>query len=210
MHEPLVDIGNRYAHLYLDGKVFDLSYDELFAQFSHRKIFYICVNNSLRDLLSQNSLWIDIEPFIEIKGSYRGMGIDRQVVLLSRGDGIYIDAGSAITIDKIVEDEYQGGIILPGVWSMIKSYAQISPILEIESLDRVDLCKLPKSNTRNTISYGIIAPIVAFVEKINSEGLPIYCCGGDGERVSGYMQSAIYSKELVFEGMNKVVKECGC
>lgn len=210
MYEPLVDIGNRYAHLYLDGKVTDLSYDELFAQFSNRKIYYICVNNSLKRQLADNSLWVDLEPFVEIKGSYKGMGIDRQVLLLSRGDGIYIDAGSAITIDKIESNRYLGGAILPGIWQTIKSYAQISPVLAIETLDRIDLSQLPRENTRNTISYGIIAPIIAFTEKINSEVLPIYCCGGDGKLLSEYIDGSTYSKELLFEGMKKVVKECGC
>ena len=207
---PFFDIGNRYAHLYLNGSVKNISHKELFENFSDRKIYYINVKHSIKSDLKKRKLWVDLEPFVNIKGTYKGMGIDRKVLLLSRGNGIYIDAGSAITIDMYCDGEYQGGTILPGIWSIKKSYAQISPLLEIESLSSVNLSVLPNSSTQETLSYGIIAPIVALIQKINSDNLPIYCCGGDGELLAHYLEFAEYDNKLVFQGMYKVMKECKC
>ena len=207
---PLVDIGNRYAHLYLDGEIRNLSYEALFEEFKNRKVYYICVNQALKKRLQEFTTWIDLEPFVKLLGAYDGMGIDRQMLLLSRGDGIYIDAGSAITIDKKEDTVFRGGAILPGIWSLKNAYASISPALKLESLEEVDIASLPKANTKETLSFSIIAPIVAFVEKINSAKLPIYCCGGDGELLARYIDGAHYDSILVFEGMKKVIKDCKC
>ena len=207
---PLVDIGNRYAHIFIDNETITLEHSELFQKFAKEKIYYINVKHSLRAKLQEMDGWVDLEPFVTIKGSYEGMGIDRKVLLLSRGDGIYIDAGSAITIDKFEDSQFKGGAILPGIWIQKRSYSAISPRLEIDDLSRVDLDRLPQSSTQDAVSYGIIAPIIALVEKINRENLNIYCCGGDGELLASYIDGAIYNKALLFEGMLKVVKECRC
>ena len=207
---PLVDIGNRYAHILIDKEIIRVEHSELFQEFSQEKIYYINVKHSLKAKLEKMNKWVDLEPYVAIKGGYKGMGVDRKILLLSRGDGIYIDAGSAITIDKFEEKQFKGGVILPGIWIQKRSYGTISPRLEIDDLIRVDLNELPQSSTQETLSYGIIAPIVALVEKINRNNLNIYCCGGDGELLASYIEGAEYSNELLFEGMLKVVKECRC
>ena len=202
----LVDIGNRYAHLF-DGKTaYNLSYQELFDNYKDKRLYYINVNSKIENSLLKVKNWIDLEPFVNIKGAYRGMGIDRKVLLNSAGDGIYIDAGSAITIDLKYNSEFKGGTILPGIWRVKECYIDISSVLTIDRVNRVNINKLPNTTTKDSISYGIIAPIVALVEKINIYNLPIYCCGGDGELLSTYL-NGIYDKFLIFKGMQNVIKE---
>ena len=138
------------------------------------------------------------------------MGIDRQTLLLSREDGIYIDAGSAITIDKKLNSKFVGGTILPGIWKVKECYADISPVLKIDDLAKISIDKLPTNSTKMSISYGIISPIVSLVKYINSEELPIYCCGGDGKLISNYIEKAVYIEDLIFEGIKKVIKESRC
>ncbi len=207
---PLVDIGNSYVHLFKDGEIITLEHKDFFKEYAKSKLYYINVKQSLKERLKEMPHWVDIEPFVFLKGAYKGMGIDRKVLLLSRGDGLYIDAGSAITIDKYENGEFQGGVILPGIWIQKRSYAQISPVLKIEELEPINLETLPKESTQATVSYGIIAPIIALVEKINRSNLNVYCCGGDGELLSQYIKDAYYSDKLLFEGMKKVIKECKC
>ncbi len=206
----LADIGNRYAHLY-DGKaVSHLSVDDLIKEYSNEKVYYINVNPNNLTKLSNISNWIDLSNYINLNGSYEGMGIDRQTLLLSRGDGIYIDAGSAITIDKKLNSKFIGGTILPGIWRVKECYTDISSVLKIDDLAEVDIDKLPTDSTKMSISYGIIAPIVSLVKSINSENLPIYCCGGDGKLISSYIEKSEYIEDLIFEGMKKVIKESRC
>ena len=207
---PLVDIGNSYAHLYKGGEIITFKHENLFKEYAKSKLYYINVKHSLKERLKEMPHWIDLEPYVTLKGAYEGMGIDRKVLLLSRGEGLYIDAGSAITIDKYENGAFGGGVILPGISMQKQSYAQISPVLAIEELAPIDLEMLPKESTHSAVSYGIIAPIIALVEKINRSNLNVYCCGGDGELLSYYIKDAHYSNKYIFEGMQKVMKECRC
>ena len=205
----LVDIGNRYAHLF-DGKdILNLEYKELFKKYKNSKIYYINVNLDIKDKLKQNSNWVNLESFVKLDGSYNGMGIDRQVLLLSRDDGIYIDAGSAITIDLKINSKFIGGTILPGIWRVKECYKDISSLLKIDKIENININELPNYTTNQSISYGMIAPIIALIEKINNKNLPIYCTGGDGELLSNYLNGN-FDKFLIFEGMQKVIKENRC
>ncbi len=202
----LADIGNTFAHLFIDGQIIDLDIETLIDRYSDKNIYYINVNPKNINRLEAISNWIDLKDYIYLENSYSGMGIDRQVLLLSRGDGIYIDAGSAITIDKKENGKFVGGTILPGIKATIDSFSKISSVLRIDKLESIDINRLPSSSTKESISYGVVAPIVALVEKINSSNLPIYCCGGDGEIIAKYLNGAIYKKDLIFEGMKEILR----
>jgi type III pantothenate kinase len=206
----LADIGNSYAHLHRDGFTIDMSINELVEFFANKKLYYICVNPKISNTLRKIPEWVNLADYVELEGAYSTMGVDRQVLLLSRGDGIYIDAGSAITIDLKKDSKFAGGTILPGIWKQKESYEEISKALYIEEIAKIDIDKLPNSTTKESISFGIIAPVVALVEKINKDNLPIYCCGGDGALLASYIDGAIYERDLVFEGMKKVIKESLC
>ena len=206
----LADIGNRYAHLHDGETLSHLSVDDLIKNYSSKTVYYINVNPNNIEKLSKVNSWVDLSKYINLNGSYKGMGIDRQALLLSREDGIYIDAGSAITIDKKLNSKFVGGTILPGIWRVKECYADISSILKIDDLAKVNIDKLPTSSTKMSISYGIIAPIVSLVNSINSESLPIYCYGGDGKLISSYIDKSEYIEDLIFDGMKKVIKESRC
>ena len=200
----LVDIGNSFAHIY-DGKsVEHLPHKEFLERFSHKELYFINVKPKLVSLLKKNPLWHNIALFYKLDGAYDGMGIDRQVLLAARGDGIYIDVGSAITIDKKLNSSFVGGVILPGIWKVKQSFAEISSALTLNQLVPLNLQKLPKSNTQETLSFGIIAPIVALVEKINQQKLPIFITGGDGALLAPYL-NASYEPNLLFEGMENII-----
>ena len=206
----LADIGNSFAHLYNSGEIKNLKIDDLINKYKDKKLYYINVNPRYKDRLLECKKWINLEDFVTLKNSYDSMGIDRKVLLLSRGDGIYVDAGSAITIDKKENNTFIGGTILPGIKALKEAYTKISPLLKIDTLEQISLDQLPNSSTSKSISYGIIAPIIALIKSINSTNLPIYCCGGDGELIAKYLDNAYFNKALIFEGMIKVIKENRC
>ncbi len=205
----LVDIGNRFAHIYNGVVVINLEHSEFLKRYKEHKLYYINVNLSIQKQLEKNINWINLEPYIRVDGSYDGMGVDRKALLLSRDDGLYVDCGSAITIDLKEGGRFVGGTILPGIWRVKSCYKEISPRLEVESISKIDVDNLPNSTTNMSISYGIIAPIIALVDRVNYNNLPIYCCGGDGELLSNYLGGE-FDDLLVFKGMQKVIKECGC
>lgn len=200
----LADIGNTNAHVWHDGKIEHLGVDKAIDKYRESDVYYINVNNSNSELLKSLKKWTDIQSQISISGEYEGMGIDRKTLCLACKNGLLVDAGSAITIDKVVDSEYLGGFILPGLYTQQRAYADISPVLDI-SLDRnISLNTLPK-DTRASISYGIVSSVVSAILKI-ADGLPVYFTGGDGEWLSRYIDESIYDEELLFRGMIKTIK----
>ena len=202
-HKLLADIGNTHFHIYDGNKIIHISHDEAIQTYQNTALYYICVKPSLLAEIAQNSLWINIAPKLKLEGSYSSMGIDRQALCLSRHSGIFIDAGSAITVDMVEQGVYQGGYILLGLKASIEAYAQISPVLETTIKPNLSLDTLPKS-TKEGISYGIIAPIKALIETQSTSSKPLYFTGGDGAFLASFFEDAIYDEMLVFEGMESL------
>jgi type III pantothenate kinase len=201
----LADIGNTRAHIF-DGKsVLHVSNDEFIAKYKNTQLFYICVNQSITSQIKHLSLWKDISDSLYIKGEYKTMGCDRKALCLSHENGIFVDAGSAITVDIVKNGVYQGGFILPGIKAYLDTYKAISPALDIELNLKCDLGSLPLT-TKDGISYGIIASIKALID-IHSQDLQLYLTGGDGKWLSSFFHDSIFDEFLIFEGMKKALKD---
>ena len=201
----LADVGNTHCHLYNGEEVKHLLHEEVYRDYAHHSIWYISVSHTWLQRAKSMPLWRNIAPEISLNGAYEGMGIDRQALCLSRERGFFIDAGSAITLDYVKEGVYGGGVILPGVRQLLKSYAQISPALKTTLLKDVSLLELPKT-TKEQISYGIIASIKALVQR-ESKGEKLYFTGGDGAWLCSYFEGAIYDETLLFQGILKTLKD---
>jgi len=131
------------------------------------------------------------------------MGIDRKALCLSKRDGIFVSAGSAITVDVVEEGIYQGGFLLPGIRAYLKAYASISPALDIE-LNRDVLLTQLSQTTKDGISYGILSSIKMLIEKHQSDK-QLYISGGDGEFLASFFDNAIFDETLVFQGMKNAL-----
>lgn len=204
----LADIGNTRVHIF-DGKsVIHLSHEEAICNYKDMKLSYICVNVNTREKIKNFALWRDVSDMIHIKGEYDTMGVDRKALCKSYKNGIFVDAGSAITVDVVNDSKYKGGFILLGINAWLKAYKDISNALDIEINHNCPLDQLPKT-TKDSISYGIIASIKTIIDA-NSFNLPIYFTGGDGEWLSSYFKDSTYDEFLVFKGIQKALKEKKC
>jgi len=201
----LADIGNTRIHIYDGQKVVHLSHEDAIREYKDKSLKYITVKHQLKEKLKGLEKWEDISFFMKIKNEYSTMGIDRKALCLSHKNGIFISAGSAITVDVMEEGVYQGGFLLPGLRAYIQAYANISPALETKLNEKVILNKLPQT-TKDGISYGIIASIKMLVEKHQLDK-QLYISGGDGELLSSIFDNAIFDETLIFQGMKNVLKE---
>lgn len=199
----LLDVGNTRAHLWIDGAVEHLPVDEAIARYHARRIHYINVNPHHADALSAVAGWVDMDEILHLPGDYSTMGVDRRALCLAHEEGIFIDAGSAITVDRVVGGHYQGGFILPGLSAYHRMYASISPVLDVP-LEPVTLDALP-TTTRDSVNFGTIAPIIAIINTIR-DSLPLYITGGDGQTIAGYFDDATHDETLVFQGMQNALK----
>ncbi|MDY0403123.1 type III pantothenate kinase [Sulfurovum sp.] len=195
----LADIGNTHIHILDKGKIFHMGHEEAIDRYQERELCYISVNQDLDKKITQIKKWKDIASKIVLEGAYETMGVDRKALCVSRRDGLFVDAGSAITVDIVKEGIYRGGFILPGINAYLESYRRISPALDTPINGEIDLDKLPVT-TKDGISYGIIASIKALIDQYRDDH-PLYFTGGDGAFLSRFFEDAIYDESLLFQGM---------
>jgi len=201
----LIDFGNTRAHVWDEGMIEHMDIDEAVKRFRTQKIYYINVNPHHHDLFSVIAGWHNMDNILRLKGDYPGMGTDRKALCLSHPNGMFVDAGSAVTVDRVIDGVYQGGFIYPGFKAMHRAYVSISSALDTHLDLHIDLETLPRT-TQIGVSYGTIAPIVAAIEKLRGD-LPLYITGGDGETLSRHFPDAMYDEGLVFEGMVNALQE---
>jgi len=199
----LADIGNTRIHIYNGKEVIHLSHDEAIEQYKDKKLKYITVKHQLKEKLSSLGNWEDISHLIKIENEYDTMGIDRKALCLSHRDGIFVSAGSAITVDVVEEGKYVGGFLLPGIQAYMRAYATISPALKTKLNYKVSLEALPKT-TRDGISFGIISSIKTLVEKYQSDK-KLYISGGDGALLSSFFSNVEFDETLIFQGMKNAI-----
>ncbi len=198
----VADIGNSRIHIMdNDGSVYHLDYQTAIKRFGNKEVYYISVKHDISESLKSLKSWTDVSDRLVMDGFYQGMGTDRKAISLSMGDGIYIDAGSAITIDVVRDGKYCGGTIIPGIKKLRESYASISPALSVEP--KFTITQFPL-DTSAQIGYGIIAPIYSLILNI-SENDSVWISGGDGRLLSRFIENAIYDERLVFRGILKSI-----
>ncbi len=193
----LADIGNSFIKIYKNGEIERKNLNE----FPKEKFFYINVNKKI-DIPKHG---INIEKWFDLKTSYKNLGIDRIAACYTVKNGVVIDAGSAITVDIMENGIHKGGFILPGLRAYQKSFATISPILDMNLSKNVSLNTLPL-NTKDAISFATFGSIACLIERI-ANSKKIYLTGGDGEVLLNFLKNAAYEKLLVFNGMIKAIKE---
>ncbi|TNF44239.1 MAG: type III pantothenate kinase, partial [Epsilonproteobacteria bacterium] len=156
----LADIGNSYFHIYDGVKVEHLSYEAAIGKYSNETLCYISVKKQLDKTIEDIASWKNISAQMKLEGAYDTMGVDRQALCQCNDNGVFVDAGSAITVDVMQDGIYMGGFIYPGLKAMIAAYRAISPALETQLNKTISLEHLP-TTTKDGISYGIIASIKA-------------------------------------------------
>ena len=199
----LADIGNTHFHIYNGERVEHLSYEDAIEKYADKNLCYISVKHHLEDKIKKIKSWKNISNEMILEGDYTTMGVDRKALCLSHKDGVFVDAGSAITVDVMKEGIYQGGYIFPGIKAMLECYKRISPVLDTGLNEMISLQQLP-TTTKDGISYGIIASIKTLIDK-HSDGKTLYFTGGDGKTLTSYFPDAIYDETLVFQGIKKVL-----
>jgi type III pantothenate kinase len=201
----LADIGNTYFHIYNGTEIEHLSYKNAIEKYHDRSLYYISVKHHLEEKIEKIKSWKNISHKMILEGDYDTMGVDRKALCLSHNDGVFVDAGSAITVDIMKEGIYQGGYIFPGIKAMLESYRTISPVLDTGLNEMISLEQLPIT-TKDGISYGIIASIKALIGK-HADKQKLYFTGGDGKFLSSFFEEAVYNEMLVFDGMRNALKD---
>jgi len=198
----LCDIGNTTYHFFFNGK----SYREDATLFDPstvgEKVFYICVNERVKEALKGLENWIDLSLHVDFQKYYKTMGIDRIMACEAIDDGVVVDAGSAITVDIVKGGKFEGGFIYPGARAMSECYKNISGALAYSFNFELDLDKMPK-NSRDAISYGYLKLLQS---EVNSYSMDIFLTGGDAMNFKKIFPASHIDETLIFRGMTNIMK----
>ncbi len=199
----LCDIGNTSYHFLNTEEDYKEDVKKFNPSTVKERVFYICVNPTLKILLDSLENWIDLAKYVDMSSYYKSMGVDRVFACEALSDGVIIDAGSAITVDVVSDGIFQGGFIYPGVNAMKETYKNISSALDYEFNYSLDIKKLPK-NSADAISYGYLKLLHSEVISHNKD---IYLTGGDAEKLHSLFPNAKIEKRLIFDGMKKILQQ---
>ncbi len=197
----LCDIGNSSYH-FLRGESDSKESVSIFDPSSIKeKVYYICVNQKVKEILKDLQNWIDLSLYLDMSRYYATMGVDRVVASEAVDDAIIIDAGSAITVDVVKGSKFVGGFIYPGVRAMSQTYKSISPALDYPFNFELDLEILPK-NSRDAISYGYLKTLHS---EVISHNMNIILTGGDARELKKIFPQAEIDENLIFKGMKRLL-----
>ncbi len=201
----LCDIGNSFYHFYQDGKLWKQSVKTTPILNEDEEIFTVSVNEEAFFRLAKKYSVTDLSNALCLDSDYQGLGADRAFACFAANDGVVVDAGSAITIDVMQGGFHLGGFILPGISTIVESYAKISSRLDVGFNMGVDLGKLPQ-NTKDAISYGALISIVGAIKEASKNKF-IYFTGGDGKFLSRFFEDrSAVDDTLIFKGMLKLIE----
>jgi len=203
----LCDVGNSRLHLF-DGAVRHFEIDEGLARYAKERVCFISVNADVTKQIAKEAPgWRDLSHCRLLPSMYAGWGIDREAACLGAGEGVVVDAGSAVTVDIVKAGRHLGGWIWPGLRAWQRACAAVSPRLDLP-LTPVERERMPLS-TEQALSSAYWGGIWRVIERFG-EGLPIYVTGGDAPLMAEVLPNAIVDERLVFKGMRIMIKECGC
>ncbi len=197
------DIGNTSYHFFDGKKTFKKSSKNFDPSTITEQVFYICVHVEIQQKLKQLQNWKNLALHVDKKEFYDTMGIDRIVASLSVENGVIVDVGSAITVDIVKNNKFQGGFIYPGINAMQNCFKGISKALDYPFNFKLNLDTLPK-NSQDSISYGYIKGLIV---EINSYNLPIILTGGDAKKFQPFLDNSIVDDMLIFKGMQIVYNQ---
>jgi len=148
------------------------------------------------------------------------LGVDRWMAMIgaagqTSGNFIVVDAGTAITVDSVIDGQHLGGLIVPGISTMRSSLMHETAHLDAScqmqsdvSTDDNKVNKLP-TDTQSAICGGTLYMAAAFVNTIIEDiqrqhihHFDTYLTGGDGKLLSQLINvENDYIEDLVLQGM---------
>ncbi|WP_029408340.1 type III pantothenate kinase [Thiomicrorhabdus sp. Milos-T2] len=131
---------------------------------------------------------------------------------------IIIDAGTALTIDSVIDGKHIGGFIVPGLYTMHSSLSVSTANLEIEGQDNVNVefndGQLLANNTQSAILGGTLYMVAAYVNRVIYDlscqmetQFKVLITGGDAVQIGRILDvSYDYIPDLVLQGMVNTVE----
>jgi len=159
---------------------------------------------------------LNLKKIIKIKVNKKQVGSDRlsnSIALISKKKNfIIVDFGTATTFDVVVNNEYIGGIIAPGV-----NLSLTTLINKATLIPKVNLKKTNNVIGKNTVNAvrsgffwgyeGLVNNIIDLIKKETKKRFKIIYTGGFSDLFAkSYSSKIIVDKDITIKGLIKVAK----
>jgi len=211
----LIDVGNTAVKWLFKGEygsalISDFSLDLLPKS---EQMLISCVGDkSLLEGLDEAVFVQSPAQFGQFVSAYQipqALGVDRFLAMIASIDQhpnqtrLIIDAGSALTFDLVLADgRHQGGLIMPGLGILRRSFAQFS------SESKQLTLKETANNTHHAWEYGTAQMFMSVIEQqiqthLSQYGdLQVILTGGDAKIIAYRLQCSVVIKpHLVLDGL---------
>lgn len=155
-------------------------------------------------------------------GQFETLGVDRWMAIIgacahSNQPTIIVDAGTALTIDMVIDKKHHGGFIVPGLRLMKGSLFNNTAIPEMDDhFESVSEMGLLATDTASAITGGTLFMVSAFlntlIENLESETGRRFKCigtGGDFETLLPMLDKPFeVINDLTLLGMIEMIQSC--
>jgi len=120
---------------------------------------------------------------------------------------VVVSAGTAVVVDLVRNSVFQGGVIFPGLKTMVKALSlETSQLPEIEILQRF---QIPGKSTTECMESGILIATIGGIREVLKiyETDTILITGGDSEILKKFLENVISVPDLTFKGISKILDE---
>lgn len=166
------------------------------------------VSGKIKDIFP-GALFVSEVKKLPFKHSYREKPGEDRIANICGGlnyseSFIVVSCGTATVIDVVVDREFIGGYILPGIQTMAECLSVKGALLP--NVNLTELSEKVGSSTVDCIVSGITVSTVGAVERVkNRFKLPLLITGGFGELISKLTEGR-FIRTLTFEGLLKLWK----
>lgn len=198
------------------------------------RVFLASVGNTHLESLLINKIKTELEIFPHLIESqpeccgvlngyedYKQLGVDRWLAMIGAcGTGsrptVIVDAGTAITIDVVLDKRHMGGLIVPGIGMQHSSLANSAQKLPLTHLLQVsETGTLLGNNTASCIHGGCLYMTSAYINQlitdVEVETGRVYECigtGGDFLTLKPLLDKKFdYVEDLTLLGMAEMIKK---
>jgi len=160
---------------------------------------------------------IDLKNLIKIKVSKKQVGSDRLANAISAIDNksnyIILDFGTATTFDIVVNNQYLGGVIAPGLSISLETLISKASLIPKMNLSKVS--KIIGKNTKSAVKsgfywgyIGLINNIINLIKNQTRKSYKLIITGGLSHLFKNSLNhKTIINKDLTIIGLLKIAKK---
>ena len=159
---------------------------------------------------------LNLKPFLNVKVNYKQVGSDRLTNAISmldyKNNYIILDFGTATTFDVLIKNNYEGGIIAPGIKISLNTLSDRASLIP-----RIDLRKINKVIGVDTTSAvrsgffwgyaGLIDNMINLIKKETGMKFKLVITGGFATLFKKSIKTKLaHNKNITLKGLIKISK----